>query len=207
MPDRTRQQSPADEIRASLSAKVTTIKSRRDLSDEGRARQLAKATVAARTEMAKLRRKDTERTEQRRAELRQRLFGNPKNWDSTTVISFRDAADRADKLKDAPEAATLLERAITSGDDILGRAIAQHAMSRIVGKGIGSAWAQIVDRWVENQPPDTAEDIQELADIEHGTTDVKARFAAGMSYHVPTPPQIAGKNIDGLAAAADRPSE
>ncbi|MDQ4091897.1 MAG: hypothetical protein M3143_00275, partial [Actinomycetota bacterium] len=42
------------------------------------ARQLAKAYVAARTEMTKLRQKDTERTDRCRTELQQRLFGNPK---------------------------------------------------------------------------------------------------------------------------------
>jgi hypothetical protein len=77
VPDTTLQRSPADEIRSKLAAKVATIKNRRDLSAEGRARQLAKAYVAARTEMTKLRQKDTERTERRRTELQQRLFGKP----------------------------------------------------------------------------------------------------------------------------------
>jgi hypothetical protein len=82
-----------------------------------------------------------------------------------------------------------------------------RAMGRITLKGMGDAWAQVADRWVEAQPPGIREDVQELADIEHDSTNVKARFAMGMGYHVPTPVEITGKNIDGLAAAADGPSE
>ena len=154
--------------------------------------------------MTKLRRKDTAQTDRRRAELQQRLFGDPKPWDSTTPISYRDAQDRADKLSRPEEAAALLERAIMSGDEILGRAIAMRAMGRITFKGMGGdGWAQVVDRWVENQPPETALYVQELADIEHDSSDIKVRFAAGLNYSLPTPSRLAGKNVDRLAAQVE----
>ncbi|MDQ4091898.1 MAG: hypothetical protein M3143_00280 [Actinomycetota bacterium] len=94
-----------------------------------------------------------------------------------------------------------------SSDDLLGRAIAMRAMGHIALKGMGDAWAQVADRWVEAQPPGIRKDVQELVDIKRDSTDVKARFAMGMGYHVPTPMEITGRNIDGLAAAADGPSE
>ncbi len=202
MPD-TRQQTPADKIRATYTVKAAEIKSRRDLSDEGRARQLAKALVTARDEMTKLKRKDAERTNRRRADLQQRHFGNSKSWDSATVISFRDALDRADRLKSPDEAAALLERAIMTGDEVLSRAVAQRAMGRITLKGMGDGWSKVVDRWLEGQPSGTVEDIQELADIEHDSTNVKSRFVQSMSYSLPTPVELNGKNIDRMAYEAD----
>jgi hypothetical protein len=203
----TRQQSPADMIRAAFTAEAAEIKSRRDLSDEGRARQLAKALVTARDEMTKLKRKDTEKLDRRRADLRQKLFGNPRNWDSAATISYRDAQDRADKLKDPQEAAALLERAIMSGDEFLGRAIVMRAMNHITLKGMGDGWAQVADRWVQDQDPTTAEYVQELADLEHDNTDVKTRFTRGLSYTLPTPGDLSGKDIDHMAFEADSPPE
>jgi hypothetical protein len=94
-----------------------------------------------------------------------------------------------------------------SGDEFLGRAIAMRAMSRITLKGIGDGWAQVADRWVQDQDPYTAEYVQELADIEHDSTDVKTRFARGLSYTLPTPGDLSGKNIDRMAFEADSPHE
>jgi hypothetical protein len=202
MPD-ARQQTPADKIRAVLTAKTAEIRSRRDLSDEGRARQLAKAYAKARDEMTKLKRQDAANRDKRRSDLQQRLFGNPRSWDSAATISYRDAQDRAGKLKDPHEAASLLERAVMTGDDALGRAIAMRAIGRMTRKNLGDGWAQVADRWVKEQDPTTAEHVHELANIEHDSTDVKARFALGMSYTLPAPNEISGKNIDGLAAKAD----
>lgn len=99
----TRQQTEADKIRAAYATKAAEIKSRRDLNDEGRTLRLARALSQAHEEMTKVRRKDTERIDKRRADLQQRLFGNSKSWDLTTVISFRDALDRADRLKTPDE--------------------------------------------------------------------------------------------------------
>jgi hypothetical protein len=180
MPD-TRQQTAADKIRAALTAQTAQIRTARDLSNEGRAHHLARTYVQARDEMTSLKRADAEKRNRRRAELQQLLFGNPRNSDSAAVISYRDAQDRADKLKDPQEAAALLERAIMSKDEFLGRAIAMRAMARLTLKGLGDGWAQVADRWVQQQDPYTAELVQELADIEQ---------------------EIAGKDINGLALKA-----
>ena len=51
------------------------------------------------------------------------------------------------------------------------------------------------------------EDIQELVDIEHDSTDVQSRFAQSMSYSLPTPGELNGKNIDRMAFEADSPPE
>ena len=200
----TRQQTPQDKIRASFAAKSKAIKERPDLNDEGRALQLGRAYARSRDEMTKQKRADIERTERRRADLQQRLFGNPRNWDSTATISYRDALDRADRLKTPDEAAALLERAAMSGDEILGRAVAMKAMGRVGPAGMGNhGWAQVVDRWVEGQPPETATNIQELADIVDASNSTQARFAANMSYTLPRPSELNGRDIDRLALEAD----
>ncbi len=203
MPD-TKQQSPADKVRGSFAAKTTQIKSRRDLNDEGRDLRLGRAYVRARDEMTKLKRNHIERTEKRRAHLQQRLFGNPQSWDSTATISYRDALDRVDRLKSPEEAAALLERAVMSGDEILGRAVAMKAMGRIGPAGMGNnGWAQVVDRWVEGQPPETAEYVQELVDIMDQSTSTQARFAVQMEYTLPRPRELDGRDVDRLAAQAE----
>lgn len=151
MPD-TSEQSPADKIRSTHAAKVAEIKARRDLSSEGRDIRLADAVAKLRKQMTELRRKDTEREEQNRAAKNKKHFGNAKSWDSASIISFRDAQDRADRVKSADEAAALLERAIMSEDDILGRAVALRAFNHAVKPGLGDSWSPIIRRWIETQP-------------------------------------------------------
>lgn len=198
-----RQQTPADEIRAAFAAKAEEIKSRRDLSGEGRDIRLAGSFAKLRKQMAELRRKDSEREERNRAAKHKKHFGNAKSWDSASIISSRDAQDRADRVKSADEAAALLERAIMSDDEILGRAVALRAFNHAVKPELGDSWSPVVHRWIETQPPGTAEDISELADIAQAATDPKARFARNMYYTLPTPGELVGKNIDGLASQAE----
>lgn len=80
-----------------------------------------------------------------------------------------------------------------------------RAAGRMALKGLGDGWTQVLNRWVEDQPPETAEYLQELADIEHDSTNVQARLVTGMSYTLPIPGELSGKNIDSLAYAADSP--
>jgi hypothetical protein len=66
-----------DKLRQRHQAEVDEIRGRRDLSDEGRRRQLAKVTNRARRQMQQLSRQAVEDAEQRKAELLARIFGNP----------------------------------------------------------------------------------------------------------------------------------
>lgn len=200
----TRQQTPATQLRAAFAAKTAEIKGRRDLNDEGRALQLGRAYVRNRDEMTKLKRGRIESRDRRRAELQQRLFGNPRTWDSASTISYRDALDRADRLKSPDESSALLERAIMSGDEILGRAVAMKALGRIGPAGTGNhGWAQVVDRWVETQPTGTVEYVQELFDIMDESTSAQARLALNMEYTLPRPAELNGRDVDRLAAEAE----
>lgn len=153
--------------------------------------------------MVELRRRDAERDEQTRAAIYKKRFGNAKSGDAASIISFRDAQDRVDRVRTVDEAAALLERAMMGEDDILGRAVAWKAFNHAVTPGLGDTWSPIVHRWLETQPPGTAEDIEELADIAAVSTDPKARFARNMYYTFPTPTELVGKNIDRLASQAE----
>jgi hypothetical protein len=194
---------PAEQIRADLAARQADIRGRRDLSDEGRTRQLARATADAKKKMKALREKETASIEKRRADLVQRLFGNAKSWDTTATILYRDSQDRAAKLKTPDEATEMMERALMSGDASLARAIAMRATQQALVPMVGDKWAPVVDKWAQSQPDNVGEDIGELADIVQATTKPQHQFARNMSYSVPTPGELSGKDINRLAMDAD----
>ena len=203
MADPFRERTEADKIRARYASQAKVIQERPDLNDRGRDQRLSGVLVQARKDMAALRKFEAEQIEARRRHLQQRLFGNPKSGDSAAVISFRDALDRADRLQSPDEAAALLDCAVMSGDDILGRAIAMRAMARVSVKGVGDGWRQVVERWVDGQPSGTIEEVQELIDLEHSSSDIKSRFAQGLAYSLPTPGRLRGRDIERLAVEAE----
>ncbi len=106
----------------------------------------------------------------RQRELEHRLFGlGGYGPDSAThAISARDAHDRAGRLTRPQEAASLLHRAEHNGDQVLARAIAQHAVDQSRGamtREIERAWDEVLGAFVEARPH-LQNVVEELAQIE-----------------------------------------
>jgi hypothetical protein len=112
---------------ADYRARVESIRSDATLSALGKRRQLERLYGETKPAVDALRQRTGCEEHTSRQELERRLFGLPRGASSADVISFRDATDRVAAIRRPEELAELMERAATSGDDMLLRAAAGHA--------------------------------------------------------------------------------
>lgn len=199
---------PSDEARKiqnRLANRVADLRRRRDISNEGRRRQIAKAKDEADNAMRK-HRTENEAARQRREEtLLRRLFGNATASDATAVVSFRDAQDRAERLTKPDEAAELLARARRSGDNLLAKAVGMRALdqARSALPGASDQWATVLDRWAQDEPPAVDEALTELGAM-HRANSSPNRAMESATYTIATPAELRGHNVALLARQADK---
>ncbi len=101
----------------------------------------------------------------RAAELERRVFGPPGVPD---ILSVRDAADRAAQIKKPDEARELLHRAEQNRDEVLARAVAQHALDRgrqAILKTDVDAWDSVLGSFYDSRPH-LSQVLQEQAELE-----------------------------------------
>jgi hypothetical protein len=185
-PPKTREQ-----IERDYQSAVASVRDRRDLSDEGKRAHLAGIYQDARNELRAINQREDADREQQRGKLQRTLFGNP-SADPSSVISYRDALDRAGQLKSAEEALDLLHRAELTQDEALARAIGHHAASRNVTSGDG--WGRVLDSWAQARPG-ISDTLDELADLSAGDS-TRAKFARKMSRSFPAPTELEGHGDD-----------
>ena len=195
----------ARQIQNRLRDRVADVRSRKDLSGEGRRRQIAKAKDEADKAMRKLRVENEAARQQREETLLRRLFGNTAARDATSVVSFRDAQDRAERLVKPDEAAELLARARRSGDNLLARAVGMRALdqARSALPGASVEWATVLDRWAQDEPPAVDEALTELGAI-HQANSSPNRAMESTTYTIATPAELRGHNVTLLARQADK---
>ncbi len=193
----------AEQIRARYHTRVEDLKARRDLSDEGRRRQLAKAYTRAQDDLRKVRAETEANRDARHQQLMGQLFKNPDSRDPSSAISYRDAQDRAEALRTPAEALELLNRARRSGDALLVTAVAMRSLDQAMGALGNSAWGEVVDTWSQGESSFVDAALTELGEL-HRTSpaDLIGRAA---QHSVPKPSELAGVgNLHKLAAEADR---
>jgi len=117
-------------IRADLQAQVDTIAGNANFSREGQIHEIAKAIVEHRQKAIDLRDQFVTTSDNARRKLAKKLFGLPADADPTTTLVYRDAQDRAAKITDPDEFASLFTRAVDQGDDLLARAVASRAYAQ-----------------------------------------------------------------------------
>lgn len=166
----------AEHIRAGYTERVAAIKADRDLSEEGKRRQLASEYLRAKGELDRL--ADAERAEltTRKTELEHDLFGARgmrRSLDGGAhAISARDASDRAAQLTTPAAAADLLRRAEADGDELLARAVARRCIESSDGamtKQISRQWDEVTTIYLDSRPS-LMPVVEELAEIETMTT-------------------------------------
>jgi hypothetical protein len=194
----------ADQLRKQYNARLEALRNRRDLSDDGKRRQIAKLKVETSDAMRKLTKQNNEATEQRKRRLLDHVFGNTAVLPSQ-VVAQRDALDRAAKIKTAKEAADALELARFNGDHQLAKAIAMRSYDNALGHpAVSGEWAAVINRWAENEPASVDEALTELSEIHGEQQSHTARMTQSMRFSVSEPTELRGKNTDQLAAQADR---
>jgi hypothetical protein len=198
----TEQRQKADQVRRTLAQKVEHITSQKNLTSQGRASRLAAAVISAQSKMARLRADEAEQVSGRRDELQRQLFGHTRPDDSR-IISIRDAADRAARVKNADQMARLMNGAERHGDTVLLRAAAVECYSR--RNGAEPVWQHLVNQWAAEQPGG-ADAVTELETITGETDDPEHRLSREGAFRVPLPDDLHGKTgsqIQALAGQAD----
>src|ERR1700757_1527387 len=104
-------------IRAKLGKELKEIRSNQGLPPVGRKPAAARAVLNAKKETEQLREQHTAGRKARRDTLRRSLFGLPEGASATEVAIWRDAQDRASRLEREEDAAKLIERSRSAGDE------------------------------------------------------------------------------------------
>ena len=169
-----RDRDAADQVRQEYTTQVEEVRTNLDLSSEGRQRRLADLYVKAQSRLQKLGAAEAERLTVRRISLERDLFGAKAAQRGLDVgahaISARDAADRAARVKSPDEAAELLRRAESDGDEILVRAIARQSSENsytALGQQ-ADAWDDVVREYLDARQ-DLMPVVSNLAEIERLT--------------------------------------
>jgi hypothetical protein len=193
----------AEQIRKTYAARLDALRNRKDLSDEGRRRQMAKLKIETSDALRKLANDDNEATEARKRRFLEQVFGTTSALPSQ-VVAQRDAMDRAAKITNAKDAASALELARSTGDHTLAKAIAMRSYDFATGPGtISGEWAAVINKWAESEPPSVDEALTELAELQHARSSHQARLIRGMQFSVAEPSELHGKNTAQLAHQAD----
>jgi hypothetical protein len=93
--------------------------------------------------------------------------------DSGSIINYRDAQDRADRITERSEATRLMTRALNSGDKTLASAVAQAAL--------GHGWVDVYQSYA-TENPSNASAFEDLAAIKHSIDDIGSVIARAMAY-------------------------
>jgi hypothetical protein len=199
-----------DRLRLEYQERVNAIRADKRYTPEGKRAAIAReymrvdAGVRRIVEAAQKRRDDRIRT------LQQRLFSAPGGNDPAAVLSFRDAMDRAERVRDATEAAALLDRAVRTNDVALQRAVLDRAFRAAQSDPFGhrGPWVGLLDRYRE-MVPSMGDDIAELAELTGaGRKPGMTQFWDNVRSRTELPSELAHLPNDQIAALAARaPSE
>jgi hypothetical protein len=187
--DTTEERRRAQQIVDDYNRVTQLLRADKDLTDDGRNRQLIAAYDRARVQLNELRTQEQSRLASRGADLERRLFGLAGHANGADAISARDALDRASQLKSTKEAAALLQRADSTGDDVLARAIASTAAERSrtsPDPNVARAWDGVIRTYVDARPTMSSV-VEELAQIERlSQPQVFSPFSVAKPRDVPT---------------------
>jgi hypothetical protein len=199
----TEERRKAARNRERLAKETEHIQGQKNWSAVGKQAQLARAVVKAIDQNTQLGGADTGRVTGGDAEIRRGLFGHTRPDDSR-IISIRDAADRAGRVKTPEEAAKLMNRAELHGDTVLLQALAWECAER--RSPVEPAWDGLFKTWAAQQPGGT-EALDQLAIIDDELHDVGHRLLREHAFGVgPLPAELRGLSIGDLrrlAAQAD----
>lgn len=177
---------------------VAAIRADDTLSDKGKRQQLAQLYADTKPRADELRKQMEKGTYQARSTLERRLFGLPAGASSSDAISYRDALDRVAAIKDPHKLGELMERAHTSGDDMLLRAAFGHAYQQSRNPLASELWSGLVAEYVENNP-DAGRD---LADLDAHARARGAALVDAVSMSITKPDELNQREQDSEAAAA-----
>lgn len=175
----------ASQIQVELNAATETARSNGALTTEGRERALAVAYMHAKTAMDDLVQSWQGTSEATASVLAKDLFGAV-DVRGADAISLRDAGDRASQVETPEAALALLDRANNTGDEVLARAVAEHAWLQR-STFFGGPWRAVVDAYAV-----TRKDVAvKLAELDAASTDdIRANLTAGFMFILAKPAEL-----------------
>ncbi|MFB9238681.1 hypothetical protein ACFFWC_24660 [Plantactinospora siamensis] len=141
--------------------KAAAIRADDTLSTKGKRQQLAQLYEDTEPRRAELATQMQRHDYTSRSDLQRRLFGLPAGATASDAISFRDAQDRVAGIRDPHQLADLMERAHTTGDQMLLRAGFAHAYQQSRNPLASDMFVHLVNEYAD-QHPAAQLDLQEL---------------------------------------------
>jgi hypothetical protein len=164
----------ASTVQGNLTATRRAINSDDSLSQTGKDEAVKAAVENARNTMTALRQEEDGLASDKRASLQRTVSGSVGS-DSASIISYRDAQDRADKLESRDEANRLMNRALSSDDKSLASAVAQAAIAK--------GWNDVYEPYAA-QNPTIAEAVKDLAQLNNYFNDMIMTMNRAMAYSI-----------------------
>lgn len=177
-------------IQRQLDTTAAEIRADKSLTDAGRRRELALATLRARRSADDARQQHAAEREQKLAAARRVAFGSLVPVGGADALSARDAADRAAKLTNSADASAALSQAILLDDRPYAKAIAAHAYSR--------GWSAVAEKYGDEFGCRSF--VDELSSIPSGPmTEAADRIV----WRVKPPEELRGVDDAGIQGLAD----
>ncbi len=183
------------------SQRAEQVRNRSELTSSAKVGMLARNHAEAKAAMADLAQQAAADAATTRRASMAKAFGvaGVPGDPASLAISMRDAMDRAAALTSGRDAVALLDRAATSGDEVLARAVASHSFAQATAPGISGLdddWSTVVNTFADTRPT-AADAIRTLIDLN--------RPDPGWTFVVPSPPELHGipsGQLDSLVASA-----
>ncbi len=171
--------SPEETIRETAEASYARTRNNTDLSPDAKRRAIATAYLTAQDALDKLKAAAEAAATGRLETLAKQIYGIPSPADASTVLGYRDACDRSDKVEDESTAIATLNRAAVAGDDLMVRALLALAYTQ--------HWAGPIDAWTERNPAKEA-NAQQLWDLTNAPTTNS--LIGYLAYHAAVPAEL-----------------
>lgn len=155
---------------------VESITTSPDLTTDAKQRLIDEARQTSEQKLADIRRREDKARADRITDLRRRLVGRP-IADTASEISWRDAADRVERLDNEDHAITLLRQAIDNADKPLVRTILRA--------GYDHGWAEVINTYTAAHRLDY-DDAEELWSLTYNGgangNDIKAKLYRDLAF-------------------------
>ena len=159
-------------VQGNLTTTKRAINSDPSLSQVGKDEAVRSLMESSQSLITSLRKEEDKLAADKLASLERTISGSVGS-DSASIISYRDAQDRADRLEKHDDAVRLMERALSSGDKTLASAVAQAAIPK--------GWDDVYQPWA-SQNPGVAEAVNDLAQLNRYFNDMRMVMNRAMAY-------------------------
>ncbi len=192
---------PADTVRDGLNQQMERIRGHSELSTDAMLSLVAAAYVKGKAQLDGMDTNNPAQVAAQVAAVKRKAFGiddlltGASQADRATMaMSFRDAQQRAAQTTSSSEAQTLLDVANQSGDELLARAVGNHALSSMDMGDVTEAYLAA--------HPTQAEALDELQQLQQ-----PASAATMFEFVAPKPPELSSMSDGQIVAYAAQASK